>query len=301
MSTVADTKSISPVTPERRRSRGAAALRFVNNNRTLTAGIVITLGLILLGVIAPVIAPYGPSHVDLTVADHSPTWSHIFGTDSFGRDIFSRILYGARIDMLVAVVVVLVSVLIGVPLGATTGFFGGKFIDSVVMRIVDAFQAFPVFVLAIMLVAILGQGVVNVIVAIAFLHFPSYLRLVRSEALSARKSQYATAARCTGNSNSRIIFRHLLPNCLGPVFPQSSLNAGYAILITAGLSFIGVGVSPTTPEWGAMIKVGSDQLLSGEWWSSFFPGLAMVIAVLGFNLLSDGLQDLHDPTRRKRA
>lgn len=299
MSTLVEPTSVVPPAPDHSRVRVTA--QFVNNNRTLVAGLVITLGLILVGVIAPLVAPDPPDHVNILLANQAPSGHHIFGTDEFGRDIFSRILYGARIDMLVAVVVVAVSVLVGVPLGATTGFFGGKFVDSVIMRIIDAFQAFPVFVLAIMLVAILGQGVLNVIIAIAFLHFPSYLRLVRSEALSVRKSQFATAARCTGNGNVRIIFRHLLPNCLGPVFPQSSLNAGYAILITAGLSFIGVGVLPPTPEWGAMIKTGSDQLLAGDWWASLFPGLAMVIAVLGFNLLSDGMQDLHDPTRRRRG
>jgi peptide/nickel transport system permease protein len=281
-------------------SRALRALEFVRSNLVLVAGLTITLGLLLVGLLAPLIAPYPPETVNTLVADQAPSLSHPFGTDAYGLDIFSRIMYAARIDMVIALAVVAVSIAIGTPLGAIAGFFGGTVVDTLIMRVVDALQAFPAFILAIMTVSILGQGIINVIIVVAFLHFPSYLRLVRSEILSARESQYATAARCVGNGNTGLIFKHLLPNCVGPIFPQSSLNAGYAILLTAGLSFIGVGVNPPKPEWGGMISVGSQQMLSGEWWSSFFPGLAMVIAVLGFNLLSDGLQDLHDPTRRRK-
>jgi len=294
----ADQSQAAHVTSRARKS--VTALMFISANPVLVAGAVATIALLLMGLLAPIIAPYPPETVDFNAISLAPSPTHIFGTDSYGMDVFSRIIYAARIDMVVALSVVAISIIIGTPLGAIAGFFGGTIIDSVMMRFVDAVQAFPAFILAVMTVAILGQRVLDVVIVIAFLHFPSYLRLVRAKVLSARKSQYADAARCIGNGNLRLIFRHLLPNCIDPIFPQSSLNAGYAILLTAGLSFIGVGVRPPTPEWGAMINLGSQHMLTGEWWTSFFPGLAMIIAVLGFNLVSDGLQDLHDPTRRRR-
>jgi peptide/nickel transport system permease protein len=281
----------------RRDSRiGYAAYLFRRNPLSL-AGLAIVLFFIVIATLAPLIATHDPYAPLAGRPSMAPSRAHYFGTDGLGMDIFSRVVWAARIDMLVAVVAVVLAVLVGVPVGALAAYAGGL-VDDVIMRLLDSQQAFPSYILALAIVAATGQSLHNIVVVIAFVNYPIYARLVRAQMLSAKESQYAAAARVVGNPPWRIIFRHLVPNCLGPVYVQGSLNAGWALLLAASLSFIGLGVRLPTPEWGLMVSMGARHTVFGEWWISFFPGLAIFIAVLGFNLLGDGLQDVFDPKRR---
>ena len=259
-------------------------------------GLGITIFFILLGIFAPVLATHDPVITNPDDQFLPPSRDHFFGTDEVGWDIYSRVIYATRIDFFIAVVSVLLAIAIGVPLGALAGYFSGRF-DDVLMRILDAFQAFPPLILAMAVVAALGRSIWLIIGVIAFINFPSYLRVVRAEMKSKKESFFAEAARSVGNPSHRLIFRHLVPNCLDPVLAQAPLNAGWAILVAASLSFIGLGVPIPTPEWGSMINDGVGGIISGEWWISFFPGLTAMFAILGLNLLSEGLRDVLDPKR----
>jgi peptide/nickel transport system permease protein len=253
--------------------------------------------LILLAVVAPLVAPFNPTEPDVTRALRPPSVTHPFGTDGLGMDVFSRVLTAARLDLYMAIASVALAIIAGVPIGAVSGFAGGVF-DEVVMRLLDSVQSFPPYILAMAIVTAAGQDVHNIILVLAFVNFPIYSRLVRAQMLSIKETQYADAARTLGNPPWRMILKHLLPNCLGPVYVQGSINAGWALLLAAGLSFIGLGVRAPTPEWGLMVSMGSRHVVFGQWWVSFFPGLAIFLAILGFNLLGDGLQDVFDPKRR---
>jgi peptide/nickel transport system permease protein len=252
---------------------------------------------IVLALIAPLIVTHDP--VTPAPADQSlpPSQSHYFGTDGLGMDVFSRVISATRVDMFVAIVSVALGVLVGVPIGAMAGYLGGV-VDDITMRLLDSQQAFPEYILALAIVTATGQSLRNIILVIAFVNYPIYARLVRAQMLSVKESQYADAARVLGNPPWRIVVRHLMPNCMAPLYVQASLNAGWALLLAASLSFIGLGVQIPTPEWGLMVSMGSRHVVFGEWWISFFPGLAILLAVLGFNLLGDGLQDIFDPKRR---
>jgi peptide/nickel transport system permease protein len=213
-------------------------------------------------------------------------------------DILSRIMYSPRIDYLVAFAVTIIAVGTGTMLGSVVGYHGG-WLDAVVMRIADSLQAFPVLVLAMAAVGVLSQRASGqaastgvVIVVIAIVQAPSYLRLVRARFLSLRSAEFVDAARALGVPTRSIMYRHMLPNALAPIFPTAAQNAGYAILLTAGMAFVGVGVTPPTPEWGSMISVGAQYLITGQWWMSFFPGMAIALTILGLTLVSDALQDL---------
>ena len=249
---------------------------------------------LILALIAPWIAPVDPNAINLDVMLSPPTAAHPFGTDSVGRDIFSRTLVATRIDIGLALGAVILSITLGTLLGMAAGYAGG-WLDEVIMRSMDILQSFPAFILALGVVAALGQGLFNILVVVAFINIPSYARLIRTEFLSNRERQYADAARMVGNSHTRIVFRHLLPNSVTPLLAIASLNFGWAILTTAGLSFLGIGVRPPTAEWGQMIATGSEELVRGIWWTSFFPGMALFVFVLGCNLLGDGVQKLLDP------
>jgi peptide/nickel transport system permease protein len=275
---------------------GTTTRRLLRNPVTL-AGLVIVLVIALLGVLAPVIAPYGPKEGNPDATLQPPSWDHPFGTDAIGFDIFSRVLYGARLDLGIALGAVGIALLAGCLLGAVAGFFG-RFTDEVVMRACDMLSAFPSFILALGVVAALGPSIPNLIFAIALVNVPVYARLLRARILSVREAQYVRAATAIGSSRPRVLFAHVLPNSMAPIFVQSTLQAGYAILEAAGLSFIGLGVRVPEAEWGVMVNMGLQYVVSGEWWISFFPGIAIAVTVMGFNLIGDGLQDLLDPRRR---
>ena len=243
------------------------------------------------------VAPYEPYGVNFDLEAAPPSWKHPFGADQFGQDILSRVIYGARLDLRIALSAVIVSMVIGTAIGALSAYVGG-FSDEISMRGMDILQAFPRFIFAMGIAYAIGPGVSTVIIATAVLNIPGYARLMRSVMLSAKQSQYAMAARSIGANHRVILLRHLVPNCLAPIFVMSTLQFGWAILEAAGLSFIGLGVETSKAEWGAMIQLGFQDFLQGHWWMYTFPGLAIGVAVLGFNLIGDGLQDVLDPRRR---
>jgi len=297
-------KDPGPEGPSHRRgfwTRQRANLRYsaylFRRNPLSVFGLAIVAVFILIAILAPVLVTTDPLEPHSGLTDLPPSATNWMGTDSSGMDIYSRVIYASRVDLMVAGVSVALSLVIGVPVGALSGYFGGV-VDDVIMRILDSLQAFPSYILAMAIVAAVGQDLSNIIWVLAFVSFPIYARLIRAQMLSVKESQFAEAARCLGNSPLRIIFRHLLPNCMGPIWVQGSLNAGHALLLAASLSFIGLGVRIPTPEWGLMVSMGSRNVVFGEWWQSFFPGVAIFLAVLGFNLLGDGLQDVFDPKRR---
>lgn len=269
----------------------------LRKNPTTIVGLVILLSLVLVAVFAPLIAPYGPEDIDFNKVSIPPGPDAWLGTDQYGFDIFSRIVWGTRIDLTIAVVAVSTSMVIGTMLGAVSGFRGG-WVDEGMMRVMDIVQAFPRLIFAMGIAFAMGPGLMTVIIATAALNIPGYARLMRNLILSAKTSQYASAAIMVGNFPSSVLFKHLVPNCLGPIFVQATLHSGWAILEAAGLSFIGLGVPVPTAEWGVMISMGLKEFLQGHWWTYTFPGLAIMLAVLGFNLLGDGLQDILDPKHK---
>lgn len=268
-------------------------------------GYVLIALIVLLALFAPIVAPYDPEQANGAITLQSPSGAHVLGTDISGMDIFSRVIFSARIDLVIAVLGTLFSVLIGGPLGLVAGYFAGVRgvwgrVSELTMRAADVLQAFPVFVLAIALVAALGQSARNVIIAIAFVNAPIYLRLMRTQALSLRERRFVDAARVSGNSELRIVFRHILPNAVAPAIIQASVNMGWAVLLTAGLSFVGAGVRVPTPEWGSMIAVGAQNMITGQWWPALFPGVAIALTVLGMALIGDSLELMLDPVRRRQ-
>jgi peptide/nickel transport system permease protein len=248
----------------------------------------------LSAVAAPLIMPYDPDQPDAQRALSPPSVHHWLGTDLYGRDQLTRIVYAGRVDLLVALGATAIALSIGSVLGAVSGYRGG-WLDQLVMRGIDTLQAFPSFILAMGIAAALGNTVTNVVIAIAITHVPIYGRLVRGEMLRIREMEYAEAARTVGNRQARIIFHHLLPNCFPPVIVQATLAMGFAILTVAALSYIGLGIRPPTSEWGAMTAEGAGYIVSGEWWIFLFPGLAIMLTVLSFNLVGDALRDVLDP------
>jgi peptide/nickel transport system permease protein len=248
-------------------------------------------------VFGPLLAPYDPLMSDTKAALQGPSPAHWFGTDQLGRDVFSRVMVATRLDCLIAGSSVALVFLIGGLAGVAAGFFGG-WSDRIVSRIADTIMAFPLFVLAMGIVAALGNTVTNIVIATAIVNFPLYARLARAEANVRREAGFVQAARLSGNGELRILLAHILPNIMPLMIVQMSLTMGYAILNAAGLSFIGLGVRPPTPEWGIMVAEGAAFMVSGEWWIAFFPGAALMSAVFCFNLLGDGLRDVVDPQRR---
>jgi peptide/nickel transport system permease protein len=218
-----------------------------------------------------------------------PSPSHLMGTDAFGRDVFARVVAAAQLDLVIAFSVAAIAFVVGSMVGALSGFLGGAF-DLLMMRLVDILQSFPAFILAIGLTAMLGNTVPNVVTAVAVAYTPYFIRLVRGEIIKARETEYARAAKCVGNRPLRVLTYHLLPNCLGPAIVQATLCLGWAILDAAGLSFLGLGIHPPTAEWGVLVAEGTQYVNSGQWWISVFPGVMIVCAVLGFNLIGDRLR-----------
>jgi peptide/nickel transport system permease protein len=253
--------------------------------------------IVLAAIFGPHIVPYDPLASDTAQALKPPSAHHWFGTDKYGRDLFSRVIVATRLDFFVAVASVALVFLMGGLAGVAAGFFGG-WTDRIVGRIADTIMAFPLFVLAMGIVAALGNTVQNIVLATAIVNFPLYARIARAEANVRREAGFVEAARLSGNSDWRILTFQILPNVFPILVVQMSLTMGYAILNAAGLSFIGLGVRPPTPEWGIMVAEGAGYMISGEWWNALFPGLALMIAVFCFNLLGDGLRDMVDPRRR---
>ena len=248
-------------------------------------------------VFADFLAPYSPIMADPLHSLEPPSLLHLLGTDVSGMDVLSRIIFATRINLLVGITSVAGAFFIGVPIGLLIGFYRG-FASALVMRLFDFIQSFPVFVLGMALVSVLGQEIWNVALVLAVLFVPLFARLVRAEVLSLRERPFISAAPCAGATDLSMMFRHLLPNALTPALVQLSISVGMAILLTAGLSFIGAGVRMPTPEWGLMVSSGAQQLILGVWWVSLFPGIAIVLAVLCFALLGDEMRRLLDPTRR---
>ncbi len=248
-------------------------------------------------IFGPLVAPYDPLASDTAAAYQSPSAAHWFGTDQLGRDIMSRVITATRLDLAIAVFSVALVLLLGGVSGVMAGFFGG-WTDRIVGRLADTIMAFPLFVLAMGIVAALGNTVTNIVIATAIINFPLYARVARAEANVRRHAGFVQAARLTGNSEMRIVLTQILPNVMPIMVVQMSLTMGYAILNAAGLSFIGLGVRPPTAEWGIMVAEGAADMVSGKWWIAFFPGAALMISVFCFNLLGDGLRDIVDPQRR---
>jgi peptide/nickel transport system permease protein len=253
--------------------------------------------IVLAALLGPHVAPYDPLMSDTKAALQRPSLTHWFGTDLLGRDVLSRVIVATRLDFMIAVFSVALVFLMGGLAGVAAGFFGG-WTDGVVSRIADTIMAFPLFVLAMGIVAALGNTVTNIVIATAIVNFPLYARVARAEANVRREAGFVQAARLSGNGEMRILLGHILPNIMPIMIVQMSLTMGYAILNAAGLSFIGLGVRPPMPEWGIMVAEGAAFMVSGEWWIAFFPGAALMIAVFCFNLLGDGLRDIVDPQRR---
>jgi peptide/nickel transport system permease protein len=253
--------------------------------------------LIFVAIFGPWIAPYDPVASNVSNALAAPSAAHWAGTDQLGRDIFSRILAATRLDLLIAASAVSLSFVAGAMIGSLCGYWGGR-VDRWVGRVVDVLMAFPLFVLAMAMVAALGNRVENIIYATAIINLPFYIRFARAEVNVRRNLGWVEAARACGNSHVEVVTRFLLPNILPAMAVQISLNLGWAILNAAGLSFIGLGVQPPTPEWGIMVAEGARFITTGKWWLVAFPGLALMLAVLCFNLLGDGLRDILDPRMR---
>jgi peptide/nickel transport system permease protein len=269
------------------------SLRRLLKNRGAVLGGLFLLALLLVAIFAPLIAPYDPIEIYPTEARQAPSPRHLAGTDKFGRDTMSRIIFGTRISLRVGLISVAIALSIGGVLGLYAGYHGGHF-DVIVCMLVNMMLAFPGILLALSIVATLGPGLENVMIAVGISSIPQFLRVVRSSVLSAKEEVYVEAAKVAGCSNRRIIFRHILPNVIAPVIVLSTLWVGTAILIGASVSFLGLGVQPPTPEWGVMVSEGRNYLNS-MWWLSTFPGLAIVLTVLAMNLLGDGLRDALDP------
>jgi peptide/nickel transport system permease protein len=277
-----------------RRSAAAILWRRLSRNVMSLAALGVIVAVALAAAAAPLIMPYDPDAPDADHALEAPGPRHWLGTDLYGRDQLTRIVYAGRVDLLVALAVTAIALSAGAALGAVSGYRGG-WIDQLLMRVIDTIQAFPSFILAMGIAAALGNSVTNIVIAIAITHVPIYARLIRGEMLRIREMEYAEAARTVGNRQRRIIFYHLLPNCFPPVIVQATLAMGFAILTVAALSYIGLGIRPPTSEWGAMTAEGAGYIVSGEWWIFLFPGVAIMTTVLSFNLVGDALRDVLDP------
>lgn len=250
-----------------------------------------------MAIFAPWIAPYDPLEMNFNAILAPPSSAHIFGTDMYGRDIFSRIVYGARISLEIGFIVVGIGATVGTILGGTAGYFGSLY-DMVIMRIVDLLLAFPFLILAIVIAAALGPGITNVMIALGSVSWLSYARIVRGEVLSVKEREYIIATKAIGSSSMRILIKHVLPNCMASVLVLATLQMASALIAAASLSFLGMGVQPPQPGWGAMLN-DAQEYLREAWWYAFFPGMAIVITVLGINFIGDGLRDALDPKMRR--
>lgn len=269
----------------------------ISRNLLLFLGASIVLFFIIVAIFAPFIATYDPSATNLKGTFLPPSSKHFFGTDDIGRDVFSRVVYGSRVSLFVGFIAVGISLIIGVILGLASGYYGGK-VDSIIMRFTDIMLSFPSFFLILAVIAFLKPSIINVMIVIGFTGWMGVARLVRAEVMSVKNREYITAAILQGLSHKRIMFKHILPNVLSPVFVTATLSIAGAILLESSLSFLGLGVQPPTPSWGNILTDGQKNIINA-WWLSLFPGLAIVFTALGYNLLGEGLRDLLDPKNKQ--
>jgi peptide/nickel transport system permease protein len=267
----------------------------MRRNKLMTVGAAVALMISVLGLLAPLLAPYAPDAALPTQTLLPPSALHWFGTDQLGRDVLSRILYGARVSPMIALLVLILACVVGVPLGIAAGYFRGA-IDDVIMRITDVFLAFPALLLALAIAAVLPPSIGSVTFAIAITWWPWYTRLIRGQAASVSGRPYVEGARAAGVPHTRILFRHVLPNSLTPLIVQVSLDVSAVILTVSALSFLGLGAQDPTPDWGLMVSQGQ-QYFQTQWWLVTFPGIAILLTAVAFNLLGDGLRDVLDPRR----
>ena len=295
-----DSLQLSPAEVRAPSETRAAALswRRLRRSANLVAGSALIVAVILSAAFAPALAPYDPIDQEFTNQLRPPSAAHLFGTDEFGRDIFSRVLFGARIALRVGGVADVIATVLGVVLGVVAGYVGGR-LDALVTRVLDVLLAFPYLLLAMVVVAILGPGLTNAMIAIAVVYTPQFARVIRGVVLSVKEQDHVEAARAIGAGPVRILARCVLPNIVSPIIVMTTLTIGFMIVETAGLSFLGLGASPPTPEWGSMLATGRSFMLTAPWIATF-PGLAILVTVVGFNLAGDGLRDLLDPRLRGR-
>jgi len=287
------------ILPRQRRSTLSSVAHTLRSRPLALAGISIIVGWLLVGLFAPFLPIADPNAQNLLERLKPPGEGHILGTDDLGRDIFSRIIWGARVSVPAGIAVILVTGIVGCALGALAGYLGGA-VDSVVMRAADAILSFPSIILAMSITAVRGgPGLGNALIAVGFVLWPEYARLMRSQVLAIRENEFVTAAKSVGAGRNRILFRHVLPSTDAPIIVKATLDVGSAIVLTAGLSFIGLGAVPPTAEWGAMIKQGADKGLQ-YWWYALVPGVAIMSVVMALNFFGDGLRDALDPRRRGR-
>ena len=265
-------------------------------NKLAMLGLAILVLLVLCAVFADLIAPYDYAKQDLMIARQGPGAEHLFGTDEYGRDIFSRVIYGSRISLTVGFIAVGISLVVGGLLGAIAGYYGGR-TDNGIMRLMDVIMSIPSILLAISIVAALGPGLINLMIATGISYVPSYARIVRASILSIKDQEFVEAARAVGTNDFKIIVRHILPNCMAPIIVQATVGVALAILTAAGLSFIGLGLEPPTPEWGAMLSSGRD-FIRDDPHMTMFPGIAIAVTIFALNVLGDGLRDALDPKLR---
>ena len=271
-------------------------LRRITNHNLALVGLIILIPMFLSAILAPIISLHDPVEPDLKNILTGPSWSHPFGTDMLGRDVFSRVIYGSRISLLVGFVSVGIATLIGIMIGAVSGYTGG-IIDELIMRFVDLVMCFPTFFLILAVIAVLEPSIWNIMIVIGLTNWMGIARLVRAEILSIKNKEYVLAAKAMGFPKRRIIFGHVLPNALSPVYVVATLGIGGAILTESALSFLGIGVQPPTPSWGNILTQAKDTI-EVAWWLSLYPGLAIFLTVMGYNLLGEGLRDIFDPRRR---
>jgi len=283
--------------PQERAGWTGVVLKFVRQRPLGAVGAAIILAMVVTGILAGVLAPYDPLATDYAAMLSAPSRSHWLGTDSFGRDVLSRMIYGSRTALMVGLGASLIGATLGSVIGVASAYFGGR-VDLVVQRVMDVFFAFPVIILALAVVSVLGTGVGNVILAIATPMVPRCARVVRSSALSVREMAYVDAARAAGYGHPRIILRHMLPNVMAPILIMATAFLGEAILLEASLSFLGLGVNEPTAAWGLMLRGAAVEFAESAPWMAFFPGLAISLAVFGFNLFGDSLRDALDPRLR---
>lgn len=275
---------------------GLKIRRLARQNPLMVVGIVIGLIWLLVSLTASLIAPYGPLEQNMSNRLQPPSATNLLGTDQLGRDVFTRILYGGRISLPAGLLVIVFAAIVGTIVGSLAGYAGGLW-DELLMRTTEVFMAFPTIILAMAIAAALGPSIMNAIVAMVLVWWPNYARIVRGLVVSVRENDYVEAAQAIGASRAYILVRTILPNCLAPAVIMATLDIGNAVLLFAGLSFLGLGPEPSTPEWGRMVADGIDNF--DQWWLSAFPGLAIFTAVMAFNFIGDGLRDLTDPRTRK--
>jgi peptide/nickel transport system permease protein len=271
-------------------------IKTFKGNKTSVVGLFMAFAVVAIALLSPWISPYDPIAQDMNIQHDPPSWAHPFGTDSYGRDQLSRILWGSRVSLVVGILSVLFAMAVGIPLGMVGGYKGGR-VDSLVLRFIDVFMSFPIVILGLLVLAIMGPGLIKIVIAIGVALIPRIARLARGSTLSVKGKEYIEAAHAVGQRDGKIMFLHVLPNIFGEILVMGTLWVATAIIVEASLSFIGLGVRPPTPSWGAMIRDGLDQLTNAPW-LSIFPGLAIFTSVFAFNLIADGLRDISDPKLR---